>query len=225
MLSLDLDDLDRLGRTLKLFAYNRVSLFGFFDRDHGCSRDQALRPQIENQLSSACLEPDGGAIILLTMPRVLNYVFNPLSLYFCYRLHGELAAIVYEVSNTFGERHFYTMPAHINDRRVQQGCEKAFFVSPFLDHDLHYTFDVLTPGDIFSVPITVRRGEDIVLTASFAGRRRELTDANIIRVWVGNPLMTLMVIAGIHWEALKMLTKGIPYRGRGAGPRPHETAK
>lgn len=217
MLSVSLDDLTELGRRLKLLSHNRFNLLALFDRDHGARRDESLRPQIETKLSDAGIAFDGGPIVLLTMPRLLNYVFNPLSVYFCYRLNGELAALVHEVSNTFGEQHFYVLPpSTTGEGRITQKCEKAFFVSPFLEMDLRYEFEVTPPGDRCVVGMVVRRGPNVALTASFAGVRRELTDLNVLRVWAANPAMTLNVIAGIHWEALKMWLKGVRFLGREA---------
>lgn len=221
MLALDLDELPALDAKLKCFAHNRGALLSVFDRDHAGKRDCALRPQIEAKLRDAGVGWDGGRIVLLTMPRLLNYVFNPLSVYFCYRRDGALAALVHEVSNTFGETHFYVLPpASASGGAVKQSCDKRFFVSPFLEMNLRYEFNVLPPGDTVRVAMVVRRGADVALTASFAGERRELTDANILRAWAGNPLMTVAVIAGIHWEALKMWLKGVRYLGRARPPSP-----
>jgi DUF1365 family protein len=216
MLALDLDELPELDRRLKLFAHNRTALMALFDRDHGAHTNTPLKPQIEAKLREAGIGWDGGRIVLLTMPRLLNYVFNPLSVYFCTRRDGSLAALVHEVSNTFGERHFYVLPPRAAPNgQIVQACEKEFFVSPFLEMDLRYEFRVTPPGERAVVSMVVRRGEDVALTASFAGERRELTDANLMRAWLGNPLMTITVIAGIHWEALKMWVKGVRYLGRG----------
>lgn len=215
MLALDLDELPALDRGLSLFAYNRLGLLSFFDRDHAARADAPLRHQIEAALRAEGIAWDGGRITLLTMPRLLNYVFNPISVYFCSRRDGSMAAIVHEVSNTFGERHFYVLPARqTNDGKINQACEKAFFVSPFLEHDLHYEFDITPPGEGVKVAIVVRRGDEVALTASFSGVRRALNDTSILRAWAGNPLMTLKVMAGIHWEALKMWRKGVRYLGR-----------
>jgi DUF1365 family protein len=216
MLALDLDELPALARRLKLFAHNRAGLMALFDRDHGARVGAPLRPQIEAKLREAGMGWDGGRIVLLTMPRLLNYVFNPLSVYFCWRRDGVLAALVHEVSNTFGERHFYVLPPRAAPNgQIAQACDKEFFVSPFLEMGLRYEFRVTPPGERAVVAMTVRRGGEVALTASFAGERQELTDANLLRAWLGNPLMTLAVIAGIHWEALKMLVKGVRYLGRG----------
>jgi uncharacterized protein len=123
---------------------------------------------------------------------------------------------VHEVSNTFGESHFYVLkPRAGANGAITQACEKNFFVSPFLEMNLAYEFQIVPPGENTSVAMIVKRGADVALTASFAGERLALTDANIMRVWAGNPLMTLMVVAGIHWEALRIWLKGIRYLGRG----------
>jgi uncharacterized protein len=217
MLAVDLDELPALDRQLKLFSHNRAGLMALFDRDHAAKVNAPLKPQIEAKLREARVGWDGGRIVLLTMPRLLNYVFNPLSVYFCWRRAGSLAALVHEVSNTFGERHFYVLPLRVTPNgQIAQACEKEFCVSPFLEMGLSYEFRVTPPGERTVVAMTVRRGEDVALTASFAGERRELTDANLLRAWLGNPLMTVAVIAGIHWEALKMWTKGVRYLGRGS---------
>lgn len=220
MLAVDLDALEALDQRLRWFSYNRCNLLALHDRDHGARNNQPLKPQIEGKLREAGIAWDGGAITLLTMPRLLNYVFNPLSVYFCRRRDGSLAALVHEVSNTFGEWHFYVLPARETDGAVAQECDKAFFVSPFLEMDLRYEFRVMPPGERVQVAMAVKRGEELALTASFAGARRPLTDAHLLRVWISNPLMTLSVIAGIHWEALKMWAKGVRFLGRnGAAAR------
>lgn len=214
MLALDLDDLGEMDARLRLLAHNRPGFFSIFDRDHGEGVRAPIKPQIEAKLRAAGIQWDGGRIVLLTMPRLFNYVFNPLSVYFCFRRDGSLAALAHEVSNTFGERSFYVLPPNIENGVVTQSCEKTFFVSPFLESDLRYEFRIVLPGEAVSIAMVVRRGADVALTASFAGKRRDLTDANLLRAWAGNPLMTFKVIAGIHWEALKMLLKGVPYLGR-----------
>lgn len=218
-------DLDAPPNELKLLKHNRSALFAFFDRDHGARADAPLKPQIETKLREAGIAWDGGRVVLLTMPRLFNYVFNPLSVYFCYRHDGSIAALVHEVSNTFGESHFYVLPPRTEKTgALTQSCAKEFFVSPFLEGGLTYDFTITPPGDRVSVAMIVRRGEEVALTASFAGAHRDLTDAQLFRAWLGNPLMTFKVIAGIHWEALRMWLKGVRFLGR-RGQAPHPSVR
>lgn len=220
MLALDLDDLAATNARLNLFAHNRLALLALHDRDHAAKIAAPIKPQIETKLYQAGIAWDGGRIVLLTMPRLFNYVFNPLSVYFCYRRDGELAALAHEVSNTFGERHFYVLPpASEANGTITQSCAKEFFVSPFLEPELRYEFRIRSPGEAVSVSMIVRRRADVALTASFSGERRDLTDAQLLRACLGNPLMTFKVIVGIHWEALKMWAKGVRYLGRPKAPK------
>lgn len=214
MLALDLDELDAADARLRLFSHNRANLLSVHDRDHGERIAAPIKPQIEAKLRDAGIAWDGGRIVLLTMPRLFNYVFNPLSVYFCWRRDGSLAALAHEVSNTFGERHFYVLPPHEQSGAITQSCDKEFFVSPFLEMGLRYEFRVTPPGETTRFAMTVKRGEDIALTASFAGQFRALNDANLFRAWASHPAMTFVVIAGIHWEALKMWLKGVRFIGR-----------
>jgi len=107
---LDLDEIERLPRVLRLFSHNRFNAVSFHDADHGDGSATPLRAQVERHLAAAGIALGGGAIRLLCMPRILGYGFNPLSVYFCYQRSGLLAAILYEVHNTFGERHSYLIP-------------------------------------------------------------------------------------------------------------------
>ena len=102
---IDLDELDQLDRSLRFFSVNRFNLFSFHARDRGDRSGRDLKAQVEEAMRAGGVEPDGGPIRLLTMPRLLGYAFNPLSIYFCHRRDGEVAAILWEVDNTFGERH------------------------------------------------------------------------------------------------------------------------
>jgi DUF1365 family protein len=224
MLALDIDDLPR---SSKLFAHNRTAIVSLHDRDHAGRRSAPLKPQIEEKLREAGIAWDDGRVVLLTMPRLFNYVFNPLSVYFCYRRDGEIAALVHEVSNTFGETHFYVLPPKIDGAgRLSQRCTKEFFVSPFLESGLTYEFAIMPPpAQRAVVAMTVRRGDEVALTASFAGERCAFTDANLLTAWLANPLMTFKVIVGIHWEALKMWLKGVRYLGRSGQHKSIENAE
>jgi DUF1365 family protein len=131
----DLDELPRLDRAIPGFAHNRTALVSVHDRDHGPRDGSPLRPWIEARLAEAGIDLQGGPVRLLCFPRVFGYVFNPLSVWFCHGPDGELRAILYEVSNTFGETHGYLVPVPAGDDRavIRSGFDKELFVSPFID--------------------------------------------------------------------------------------------
>ena len=218
MVLVDLDELPSMQDRLRLLR-RRFGPITLRTSDHGDRSGRPLRVQIEEHLAAAGIDTGGGAIRLLTMPRILGYGFNPISVFFCHRPDGTLAALLYEVTNTFRERHSYLVAtADAENGAVRQTAEKRFFVSPFMDRDLTYDFTVRPPGDAVSVVVSVRRGETPILTAGFSGARRPLTDAQLLRAFVTHPLLTWKVTAGIHWEALKMMLKGARYRHRGPKP-------
>lgn len=210
----DLDELDALDGRLRLFSRGRFNLFAFHDRDYGDGSETPLRAQIEAHLRGAGLAPDGGAIRLLAMPRLLGHVFNPIAIWFCHRRDGSLLALIYEVTNTLKQRHSYLIPVTGADGEgaIRQSCAKRLYVSPFLDMDMIYDFAVRPPGETIQVVVNGRDGEGPLIFASFAGRRRAFTDRALLRLFVTIPLFTLKTVAGIHWEALKLWLKGIRIR-------------
>ena len=215
---LDLDEIDDLPRRLRLFSRNRFNAVSFHDADHGDGGGRPLREQAESHLRKAGIEMSGGAIKLLCMPRVFGYGFNPLSIYFCYLSDGSLAAILYEVHNTFGERHSYLIPidraAGAAGTIVDQHCEKVFYVSPFMDMDMTYAFRVAAPAERVTVAIRTGDKDGLLLFAALDGARVALTDRALLRAVLTYPLLTLKVVGAIHWHALRMLLKGFRLRSR-----------
>ena len=212
MLLLDLDELPALSRRLKMFGTGRPALLSFHEADHGDGTSGGLRSWAAGLLAEAGIAA-GGPVRLLTMPRVLGHAFNPLSVFFCHRPDGKLAAMLYQVNNTFGERHTYVMPAEPDGAGlVRQRCNKAFHVSPFMDMALTYRFRVLPPTDAVSVGIQVFDETSQLLTAAFAAHRRPLTDAALLGAFLSAPLLGLKVLAAIHWEALLIWRKGVGLR-------------
>jgi DUF1365 family protein len=211
MLLIDLDELDQLSR-LRALGIGRFALLGFDPKRHGDGSDRPLKAQVEALLAGAGIA-HGGPVRMLAMPKVLGHAFNPLTVYFCHDAKGGLSAILYEVNNTFGERHSYLIPAP-DAALIRQNCDKAFYVSPFMDMDLAYAFRVLRPDEKVLVAVDVSDAQGLVLTTSFAGERQDLTDRNLIRAWLTHPWMTLGSLAAIHWEALFIWLKGEKVRVR-----------
>ncbi|WP_332656854.1 DUF1365 domain-containing protein [Brevundimonas sp.] len=212
-LLLDLSELDGLDRRLRLFSRNRWNLFSFFDRDHGDGSGRPLRAQVEARLAAIGVDLAGGAVRLLTMPRVLGFVFNPISVYYCHAADGRLAALSYEVTSTFGERHCYDLAvadAGADAEPFRQSCAKALYVSPFLDMDMTYRFRGRAPGERVGLTVGCADARGPLLTATLWGRRRPLADRALVGAALAFPLMTLKVAAAIHWEALILWLKGVP---------------
>ena len=214
MLLIDLDELPHL--KLRTLSVGRFNLFGFDPARFGDGSARPLKAQIEATLAEAGL-PHGGPIRMLAMPQILGRAFNPLTVFFCHAADKTLSAILYEVNNTFGERHSYLIPAP-NAALIKQGCAKEFYVSPFMDMDLSYAFQILRPEDRVLVAVDTSDAEGLVLAASFSGDRRPLTDRELIKAGLTHPWMTLGVVAAIHFEALKIWLKGETVRARPPKP-------
>jgi uncharacterized protein len=212
-LLVDLDEIDDLDRRLRVFSHNRFNLFSLFDRDHGDGGASSLGPQARELLTAHGIDA-GGPIRLLCMPRTFGYGFNPLSVYFCSRADGALAALIYQVHNTFGERHSYVLPVEVGAEAARQACAKTFFVSPFLPTGLRYEFHATPPGETVMLAIRASGPDGVVLRAALAGERRELTDAALLKAALSAPLEAMKTTAAIHWEALRLWAKGVAYLGR-----------
>ncbi len=218
-LLIDLDEAPTLARRLRWFSLSAFNLFSFYEADYGAPGGGPLRGQIEALLRQAGVEDPSGPIQLLTMPRILGYAFNPLSIFFCWRREGEISALIYEVRNTFGQKHSYVIPATASDDGlVRQSCAKALYVSPFMPMAMRYDFTVRPPDETLSVVIVERDASGVVLTATQAQSRVDLTDRALLNAFFTHPLLTMKVIAGIHFEALLLWRKGMRLVPRPAAP-------
>lgn len=216
-LLIDIGQLPRAGSLSRLFGVNRPAIYSFREADHGPRDGSPLRPFVEAQLAEHGVDVTGGKILLLCYPRLFGYVFNPLSVYYCFDRTGALAALIYEVRNTFGELHNYVCPVaagQLSDAGVRQEEDKTFYVSPFIPMAMRYHFRLTPPGEKVRIRILETDAEGPLLAAAFSGRRRALTTGNLVVMLVRLPLVTAKVIAGIHWEATKLWLKGLPIQPR-----------
>lgn len=150
-----------------------------------------------------------GARRVVCYPRILGYVFNPLSVWFCYDEQQELKAIVYEVHNTYKERHSYVLAVGDGEASPRHGCAKDFYVSPFLSPDCRYHFRIYPPDEKVAIVIREEEAGVHILDACFVGERRAITDRGLFAMLFSYPLMTLKVIAAIHYEAVRLMLKGV----------------
>ncbi len=219
-LLVDLDRLVEANSQSRLFSVNRFNLVGFRETDHGDGAGD-LASHVRALAQSAGIDLEGGRILLNAYPRLLGFVFNPLSVYYCYDRSGALALLVYEVRNTFGEMHSYVAPVkpeELTEAGLRQSRDKIFYVSPFIEMAQRYHFRIRPPGETIAVRILETDAEGPLLAASFAGHRQDLTSANLLKTCIKLPFMTLKVVVGIHWEALKLWLKGIRLVTRPAAP-------
>jgi len=213
-LLLDLDELADLGARSWLFRWNRGGVLSFQDRDHGRGTGD-LRTWLDGLLAREGIVADGARRVLC-YPRLFGYVFNPLSVWFCYTRDERLAAIVYEVHNTYDERHAYVLRVGNDETVVRQQAAKDFYVSPFLSMDCAYNFKIRPPRDDVMVAINETEAGEPILTATFSGKRKPFTDAALLGVLLRHPLMTVKIIAAIHYEAVRLMWKGVARHAHGA---------
>ncbi|MBY2908206.1 MULTISPECIES: DUF1365 domain-containing protein [Rhizobium] len=219
-LLVDLDRLDEAGRLSMLFSVNGRNLVSFQEKDHAETRNTSLRAYADRLLAEAGLDR-ADRILLVCYPRILGYVFNPLSVYHAYDAAGAVIAMIYEVRNTFGERHSYVCPVgrgEMSESGLRQSCDKLFHVSPFIGMAARYHFRMLPPGKEIRWRILETDSEGPLLSATFSGRQVPLTNASLLGLTARIPILTFKIMTGIHWEALKLWLKGARYVRRPAPP-------
>ena len=208
-------DLDQLGQADSLSRYlgvERPGLMSVQSKDHGDGCVD-LAGFVRSLLKQYKIRHEAFRIELLTLPRMFGFVFNPISVYFIYDALGELHHVIYEVNNTFGERQFYVCPTAADKNGYRHSSEKTMYVSPFMDETGSYDFYLHPPGDKTALTIHYKDIDGAeALRAHLALKRLPISNRSAFNILVNFPLMTLGVVAGIHWHAIKLLVKGARYR-------------
>ena len=215
---LPLRSLGEDGFGCRFFSRNRRNLLSFHDGDHG-EAGQPLLQWIDGLLAAQGVHDADGEVWLQTMPRVLGYVFNPVSFWFCHRRDGALRAIVADVHNTFGERHCYLLETGDAIGPAEElAARKIFHVSPFCEVQGGYRFRFFSGRERTLACIDYDDGFGPLLETSLSGRATVLDDRNAVRAFFTYPLMTFGVVARIHWQALKLWLRRVPFFSKPVPP-------
>jgi len=209
MIDVDIDRLDEAGRQSRLFSVERPNLFSFRRKDHGSLEETALRPWAEKTFRDAGVDPPKGAIRLVTFPRHAFYKFAPISLWIAHGPDGHAEAILYEVRNTFGERHTYA--AALQGKWSRHEAPKRFHVSPFFDVSGRYGFSFVYEADSLKLGVTTIKNGRPIHSADLSTSAIPASDRSLAVLALRMPFSTLGVTLGIHWEAAKLWAKGAHY--------------
>jgi DUF1365 family protein len=219
MFHLDLDEIDSIARRIPFFSHNRRGLFSFHDSDHLQEGIGTVREKLAAYLAANGIDlPANSRTMLLTLPRVLGYIFNPVSFYFCLDAAGTPLCAVAEVGNTFGEKKLYLLPEPLSGDRFRLVVPKHFYVSPFSGLDLQFDFKLRLPGESMEIHVDDRNGEERILLSALTGKRAPLTASRLGWFAIKYPMVTLWIMTLIHWNALLLWLKRVPFHRKEARP-------
>jgi uncharacterized protein len=200
-------NVDEIEQPVRLLSYNRFNLFSIYDRDHGTG--QNISDFAWSFVNDKDVHNEITQIYMLCYPRLLGFTFNPLTTYYCMDKAGNTRLLIFEVHNTFGGRHTYVSEMIAAGDAGYFKADKAFFVSPFNKVEGHYNLTASKPEQNITVGVTLTTPDGPTLNAYFAAKRHDLTDENLLRIFFAYPLMTIKIVAAIHFEALKLWLKGL----------------
>lgn len=205
---INIDELALLDKQLWGFGYNRAALFSFHDKDYGWADGQPVRRFID-QLLADHQQPRAARVMLLCQVRGLGCLFNPLAVWFCYDPDDQLMAVVYEVRNTFGQRHHYLVPVSEQGALHRHIADKRFYVSPFMPMACEYAFRFQEPGDRLMFCINQRHDNTRMMSAVWRGQKQPLQPFSLCKQLFRSPVSSLKIITAIHWEAFRLWRKGL----------------
>ena len=209
----DLTELEDLHKKIGIFSFNRFNIFSFYNKDHGSRDGNDLTEWVKTNLKKYNLNFNVSKIKLLCFPRVFGYVFNPLSIFYCYD-GNVLKAILYEVKNTFNEQHTYVFPINNSSKIITQQCNKKFYVSPFIKMDTFYNFRLTEPDESIRILIKQTDKEGKILVACQVGKKQTMSLKQLLINFITHPMMTFKIMVSIHYAALRLWKKGAIFQKR-----------
>jgi uncharacterized protein len=222
-LLIDLDRLDQAHKASRLFSVSRFNVMAFHEKDHGPEDGSPLAQHARDLLAASGSTCTVSRVLLLCYPRIFGYTFNPIAVYFLYDVTNTLVGVIYEVRNTFGEKHTYVAPVRegeLSEAGLRQERDKLFHVSPFMGMAMRYRFRIRPPSGDVALRILETDEQGPILAASFIGRQSGFGTASIIKAFLRIPLLTFKIVGGIHWEAMKLWFKGIRFHRSPPPPPP-----
>ena len=208
-LLIDLNEIKDLDKKIKFFSYNKFNILSFYNVDHGPRDGNSLTKWVKKVLLKKKINVDNGTIKLLCYPRFFGYVFNPLSVFYCYDKNSKLKAILYEVKNTFNEQHTYVFGVKKASEIILHKCSKKFYVSPFIEMKTFYNFRLSKPKEKIDILIKQADINGTLLAARQVGKKITLNTKNLLYEFFKHPLMSFKVIMAIHFEAFRLWAKGV----------------
>jgi DUF1365 family protein len=223
MFYIDLDEVEMLRKKLWMFSKNKFNFFSLRDSEHlqlpieNPDKTKSIKEQISRYLSENGLEINDGKIMLLTNLNVLGYNFNPVSFYYCFDKNNLPLCVVAEIGNTFGEmKPFLLGKEQLVDRKFYLNTKKYFYVSPFIDHDTNFDFNLTIPDEKLNIRIDDYKNEERFFISTLTGTQKSLNNLNLLWYSIRFPFITLKIITLIHLNAIKLWMKKIPYHKKSA---------
>ncbi|HLC83955.1 MAG TPA: DUF1365 domain-containing protein [Bacteroidia bacterium] len=223
MFYIDLDEVEILSKKLWMFSINKFNFFSLRDNEHlqlpidNPDKSKSIKEQITRYLSKNGVTIGKGRIMLLTNLNILGYNFNPVSFYYCYDENNLPLCVVAEIGNTFGEmKPFLLDKENLSDNKYYLNTTKYFYVSPFIDHDTNFDFNLVIPDEKLNIRIDDYKNGERFFISTLTGTKKPITNSNLLWYSIRFPFLTLKIITLIHWNATKLWLKKIPYHKKSA---------